>query len=371
MNGGNLPLAGRYANVGTSHASPARVVELFFEHLAELDFALGVIPFAAALLAGYALVRFRFPPRATVFASVALGATFWLLLETAYDAAAFDAFGARPGHGSGVVDLSALHERYLIYLVPLFLVALVASLPLFRAKAIPASRHLVIAAGAAALPALIPFGNVINTGSAVDTFALQAFAKVTSGTITPAPHATVVAVGVSALLAFGYVRSAAAPVPSLAVSMTVLALVAMSALELGRQTIAVAGTGRNASRTNWIDRTIAGRGQVSLVGGGRVQPAELDQTAFWNRSISRVYYTCSVAFGADFGEEALTLDRANGQLKSAAGPLRARYAVVPTAFRVPGRVLARDKSSRLVLIAPSGGVLRIPVRARPSLSCAG
>ena len=127
MNGGNLPLAGRYSNVGTAHASAWRVVELFFEHLAELDFAVGVIPFAAALLAGYALFRFGFPRRALGFASVAVACTFWILLEVALDAAAFDATSSHPKGRTAFTDLPRIHERYLIYLVPLFLVALFAT----------------------------------------------------------------------------------------------------------------------------------------------------------------------------------------------------------------------------------------------------
>src|SRR5207248_2781869 len=114
MNGGNLPLAGRYANVGTAHASAWRVVALFFQHLAELDFAVGVIPFAAALLAGYALARFGFPRNGLVFASVAVASTLWLLLEVALDAAAFDATSPRQQARSAFNALPRLHERYLI-----------------------------------------------------------------------------------------------------------------------------------------------------------------------------------------------------------------------------------------------------------------
>jgi len=70
------------------------VFALFFQNLAELDFAVAVIPFAAALLAGYALLRLGFPRNPLVFAAVAVASTFWLLLETALDAAAFDATNA-------------------------------------------------------------------------------------------------------------------------------------------------------------------------------------------------------------------------------------------------------------------------------------
>ena len=50
------------------------------------------------------------------FAAVSLCVSAWFLLEAAYDAAAFD----------GVGDLPRIHERYLIYLAPLFIVATLA-----------------------------------------------------------------------------------------------------------------------------------------------------------------------------------------------------------------------------------------------------
>src|SRR5207253_4098502 len=136
-NGGNLPLAGRYSNVGHSHANALRVIELFFQHLAGLDWAVGVIPFAVALVAGYALVRLGFPRKALVFASVAVASTFWVVLEVAFDAAAFDATRNLPHVRPGFVDLPTFHERYLIYVVPFFLVALFAAFDL-RRVAVPA-----------------------------------------------------------------------------------------------------------------------------------------------------------------------------------------------------------------------------------------
>jgi hypothetical protein len=365
MNGGSLPLAGRYANVGTSHASPLRVFELFFQHLGELDFAVGVIPFACAMLCGYALVRFGYPRKALVFATVAAATTFWLLLEVAYDAAAFDAVSQHPRHVTGPFDVPRIHERYLIYLVPLFLVALVAALPLLR-KRFPAPRHLVIAAVAAALPATIPFGNVISNVVSFESMALQPFAKIVHGELVPIPHATLLIVILSALLALGYFRASARPLPSLAVSMTAVALFGLSALELERQAIPVsrAGIGLPAHK-DWVDRAVGGGNQVSLVGGARVDAAALEETAYWNPSISRVYYTCGIAFGTDFGEQRLTLDKRNGSLASPSGTLHTRYAVVPAAVGFAGRILATDEPGKLVLLVPAGGVLKLPAGPRP------
>ena len=368
-NGGALPLAGRYSNVGTAHASPLRVVELFVQHLAELDFAVGVIPFAAALLGGYALIRSGFPRTALVYASVAVASTVWLLLEVAFDAAAFDATTSHPRPSASLVDLPRIHERYLIYVMPLFFVALFAALPLLRAR-IPLRRHLVIAGAAVALPLVIPFGTVINDTSPIDSFALQAFAQMNAGAIVPIAHPTLAILFISALLAFGYVHAVTRPAPLFAVSITAAALLGMSALELGRE----AGSTPSAklglpANADWVDRAVGEHGDVSLVGGAAVRRIALEETAYWNLSIGHLYYTCKVAFGSDFGEERLTSAGADGTLTGPAGAIHTRYAVVPTAFGIRGRVLAHDPAGKLVLLAPSGRTLSVPPARRSALRC--
>jgi hypothetical protein len=372
MNGGDLPLAGRYANFGTAHVHPLRVVELFVQHLAGLDFAVGVVPFAAALLAGYALFRSGFPRGGPlVFASVALATTFWILLEVAFTAASFDATSLHPQPGAGATDLPRIHERYLIYLVPLFLVALGAALPLLRGR-IPLPRHLAIAAAAAALPAAIPFGTVINATNGVDTFSLQIFARELPATVVPIKHATLVVLALSGLAAFVYLCAAFQPLPLLAVAITAVAFVGLSAVELGRQTkrIGPAALGLPA-HANWVDRVVGGHGDVALVGGAGVRRVALEETAFANLSITRVYRTCSVVFGSDFGEQPLTLESASGVLRAPSGTLHTRYAVVPAALDLPGRVLARDPAGKLVLLAPWRGTLVVPPGRRSLVGCAG
>ena len=343
-NGGGIPLAGRYSNVGTSHASPLRVFELFFQHLAELDWAVGVIPFAAALLAGYALVRFRFPQRALLFASVAVATTFWLLLEVAYDAAAFD--GTRNlAHPPAFYDLPRIHERYLIYLVPLFLVALFATLGVRRSP-----RELVGAAVVAALlPALIPFGTVINGTSVFDSFALLLFGTTKAGRTVPVQHATTLIVVLSALLACAFLLAASRRLhPPAAVFATALVFLAFSALEFGNQVTGVTAKDFGLpAHPDWVDRVVGSDANVSLVSGSGNRTLPVRETAFWNASIRRVYYACSPAFGSDFGDQPLT------------GTVRTRYAVVPASLGVAGRVLARDPAGKLVLVAPSARTLRV------------
>lgn len=370
MNGGDLPLAGRYAGVGTAHASPLRVLEIAVQHLAELDFAVGVVPFAAAVLAGYALMCFGFPRKPLVFASVAVASTVWLLLEVAFDAAAYDTTSSHPRTAVRLVDLPRIHERYLIYLVPLFLVALVVALPLLDGK-FPRRRHVAIAALAAALPATIPFGTVINVTNGLETFALQPFGRAVSGEVVPIPHVTLVVLALSALMALGYLRAAAQPIPSLAVAVTALVLLVVSGLELGQQTSRLSRTVLGVpSHPNWVDRVVGSHSRVTLVGGDGVHRQALGQTAFSNASITRLYYVCWAAFGSDFGEQRLTLDGASGTLTGPSGVIHTRYAVVPAALGVRGRVLARDPEGKLVLIAPTRRTLMVPPGRRSALPCA-
>jgi hypothetical protein len=351
MNGGNLPLAGRYANVGTAHASAWRVVELFFQHLAELDFAVAVIPFAAAVLAGYALVRSGFPQRPLIFASVAVASTFWFLLEVALDAAAFDGTDAHPRHPSAFTDLPRLHERYLIYLVPLFLVALFAALDLRRPLRTtrPLAGAVVVSA---LLPALIPFGTVVNGTTAIDSFALVVFKASRGGSTVPTAHATTGIVALSGLLAVVFALAVTRLLPPMAaVAITAVAFLGLSTLELANQITPIPRTQLGLpAHADWVDRVVGSGGNVSLVGGPGVKTAWLRETGFWNASIARVYFTCTASYGVDFGEQEL----------SAGAAIRTPYAVVPASSTVSGRALARNPVGRLVLIAPTGGTLRIP-----------
>jgi hypothetical protein len=353
-NGGNLPLAGRYANVGHSHASALRVFELFFQHIAGLDWAVGVIPFAVALLAGFALVRLGFPRKALVFASVAVASTFWLVLEVAFDAAAFDATKNLPHVRPGFVDLPTFHERYLIYLVPFFLVALFAAFDL-RRVALPAL--VGSAAVAALLPALIPFGTVVNGLNAVHSFSFLMFGRTVSGRTVAVAHATTLAIALSTLLAVVFLLAASRRLPPpVAVLVTALVFLGLSTLEVGRQLTPIARTELGLpAHANWVDRVVGSHETISIVGGAGVPMAAVRETAFWNSSIARVYYTCLPNFGADFGEQ---------QLSPSTG-LPSRYAVVPASWDVSARVLARDREGKLVLVTPRAGRLRVPA----ALSC--
>jgi hypothetical protein len=354
-NGGSLPLAGRYANVGHARANPLRVVAIAVQNLAGFDFALGVIPFAGALLAAYALARSGFPRRALAFGCVAASVAFWFLLEVAFDAAAFDRRTA-PGHAAQLTaNLPTIHERYLIYVVPLFLIALVAVL---RAR-VPARAQLAAAATAALLPLAIPFGRVVNTTLVADSFGLQMFGRVVNGAVAPIASPRIVAIAVAGTLGLSYLYAVLRPRPSFAIVMTVLAFLVLSSL--ARVRLIGTANGLSAAQPaqhDWVDRAVGGA-DVALVGGRGATRIALLNTAANNLSISRLYTTsCELAFGRDFGERPLT------------GPVAARYAVVPHGLRVPGRRIASAPKQGLVLIAPRGGVLTVSPTKLRGLDCA-
>jgi hypothetical protein len=349
--GQGLSVAGRYAVVGrVPIPSPWRVLELAVQHFAGLDLALGVFPLVAALVAAF--VFFRSDARRSPFAAVALSVTGWLLLETAYDAAAFGE------------ELPRLHERYLVYLVPLFLVALLATVRLPESKA-PSRVYLAASVPAALLPVVIPFHSVINISSVVDSFGLQLFALGRGDDVVPIPHVTVVAVWAAATFALTYfiVRKRMRGVVVLAL----FVFIVMSTVI--RTRIEGAGTAARdvlPAHRDWVDRPKP-PGDVILVAGQSDVTSALE-TAFYNLSITRVYTVCNRVFGPDFGEQRISIDK-TGRLRGSAGIVNARYAVVPVALGVRGRVVARNSKGRELLVAAANGVLRVSAAKHDKPSC--
>jgi hypothetical protein len=361
VNGGAIPLAGIYANVGSEDVKPLKVVELAVQHLAELDLALGVAPFAGALLAAYLLVRRRFASEQLMFGAVAVSVTTWLLLEVAYASAALDV----PGSST---SSPRIHERYLIYVLPLFLTAFVASLDAVRSRA-PLLVQLAVAGAAAVLPVAIPFGRMINDTVAVDSLGLQMFAIGVHGKTRAVPHATIVAAVLGTVLAGAYLYSSLRRRAKVAVATTTIFLLMVSALvgavharaHLPGETAAMAAN----ARSGWVDAATEGHPAI-LVGGAHRQRAALLLTAFQNLSITRVYATCNEIFGVAFGEKRLTLGRSTVLLDHGAR-VEARYVVAPVDLAVQGRVIARSPIDRFELVAPSSGALSL----RRPLRCTG
>jgi Dolichyl-phosphate-mannose-protein mannosyltransferase len=342
--------------INDGYPNPLRVGEQIVRHLAALDLATGVIPFVGTLIAAYAFVKYGARRDVGVFASVAVSVTAWLLLEVGF----FGDFVIR------TAQIPRIHERYLFYVIPLFVISLLAAVRLPSAKA--SLRAYEVAAGIAALlPALIPFRSVINNTIVADSFALQPYGRSVGDAIVPVAHATIAAICIAGLFALVYVLMRNRMV-GVCVSV-LLVFVFMSALVRSR----VVGAARGATaavlpqQRDWVDRAKP-KGGVVLVSGPGATDLAVFETAFNNLSISRVYYLCAPVFGTVFGEERLRTDNA-GRLRDGAGYVNAAYIVVPSSVRILGRVLARDRRGHLALVAPTNGRARVASGEHDAVNC--
>jgi hypothetical protein len=340
-----LAVFGRYAGVGrVGLPSPWRVLELAVHHLAGLDLAVGVIPFLAALVAAVVFVRSGFPAHFLPFAVVAVSLTGWLLLQIAVDAALYDVPGG---------DEPRIHERFMIYAVPFFLIALLKVVHIAETRA-SERVHLAAAALAAALPAVLPFDTYVNRTNGFENFALVPFGETNrAGELVAAPWARAFAILVAATLALSYVRMLRGRLRrTLVYVAAVFAVVSAfvwsridSASEFGRSTL--------PAHVDWVDRANPS-GRVVLVAGEN-EVAALE-TAFYNLTIARVYTLCEVTFSSEFGERRVALNRA-GAVRAGSEQVRADYAVVPAKLGIEGEVVARNRQGGQVLIAPVAGRL--------------
>jgi hypothetical protein len=356
---GARSFGGVYSGLGEARfPRPWRLFELAVQHLAELDLAVGVIPFAGALVAAYVLLRYGARAEAFVFAAVAVSITGWLLLEVGV-------LGDFVSRGPAA-EVPRMHERYLFYVLPLFLIALVAVVRLPASK-VPFRAYEAAALVAAVLPALIPFRSVINNTIVADSFALQPYGRAVGDTIVPIAHTTLAAVSGAALLALIYLL-----IRNRTVGVTVLvALVFVMMSGLVRSRIVGAAKGATTAvlpvHRDWVDRAAPSSG-VALVAGKGASDLAVFETAFNNLSISRVYYVCQPLFGAPFGEQRIWADR-TGRLRDQAGYVNAAAIVVPARLNVRGRVVAHDRRGHLVLVAPTGGRLPMSPAARVAWNC--
>ena len=352
-----LALTGIYAGAfQEGFPNVPRVLEEIVWHLAGLDLAVGVIPFVGALVAAYAFLKYGARREVGVFASVAVSVTIWLLLEVGF----FGDYVARSG------QIPRIHERYVFYVLPLFVIALLAAVRLPASKA-PFRVYEAAAVVAAALPAVIPFRSVINNTIVADSFALQPYGKAVGDIIVPTAHATLAAVCGAVLLALIFLL-----LRNRTVGIGVLVLVVflfMSALVRSR----VVGAARGATAAvlpahrDWVDRTNPSS-DVALVAGPGTSDLAIFETAFNNLSISRVYYVCTPVLGAAFGEQRIWADQ-GGRLRDATGYVNAGYLVVPPALKVRGRVVARDTKGHLALIASADGHARVAIAKRGIMNC--
>jgi hypothetical protein len=355
-----LSVLGRYSVVGRSGwPDPWHFLNVLIQHLAGLVIAVQIVPFVGTLVAAIVFVRARSRLKDHVaFAAVSASAAMWLLLEVSFNAAVFDHVGGG--------DVPRIHERLLIYLVPLFLVGLFAAYRVARRTASPRV-FLVAACVTALLPLAIPFGTVVNFTVTYDSPGFNPFAQVVSSYLVPRPHATVEAFWIAATMSFVYVYVRTRLRAIVVLMLFLFIFVSTSALT---RIEGVSNQDRSVlpEHVGWVDRAKPA-GDVILVASQDPATQELE-TAYFNSSIKRVYTICRGTFGPEFGEKRLTVDR-SGRMRGPSGRVAAPYVVGRVGLGLRGRVVARNRPGHEVLVAPQDGQVRVAAGTRPAPECTG
>ena len=316
-----------YSGAAEAHYSLRDVARWSVLHLAELVFAVGLIPASALIvLAGLAWAAPRATqPRERVFLALTVATTFWMVLLV----------GAFASHYSLRIE-----ERNMFYAEPLLLLALVIWLD----KGLPRPPRLTAAAVVvpAALLLSLPFESLFNVPVLGDTPGLIPLSRV-------AAHLQEGIDGTRVLLALGVLAAGLffalvsrrwgvvlAPIGIALFLVFSSVTVLKSWAAQARATHASQGT----NDLSWIDKTIGPDADAAflLTPDFQVDPHPLWQSEFWNRSVRRVFLLDALDPNG-YPAIPTTLDRA-GRLVTAPGTRQPKYVVTAPGVNVDGRLLA-------------------------------
>jgi len=318
---------GAYAGTTGAHYSLRDVARWSVLHLAELVFAVGLIPASALIvLAGMAwAVPRATAPRERVFLALAVATTFWMVLVV----------GAFASHYSLRIE-----ERNLFYAEPLLVLAFV----LWLDKGLPRPPRLTAAAVVvpAALLLSLPLESLFNLSLLGDTPGLIPLMRV-------AAHLKEGIDGARVLLALGVLvaglffalvprRWGVVLAPIGIALFLVFSSVTVWKAWLGQARATHASQGTND--LSWIDKTIGSDADAAFLFTSDLQadPHPLLQSEFWNNSVRRVFLL-DAADPNGYPAIPTTLSR-DGRLTTAPGTRQPKYIVTAPGVDVDGKLLA-------------------------------
>ena len=331
-------LLGAYGAAGDAGYDAREVARWLLYHVAELDLALGFVPFAATIVLA-SLVR-RLERRQQVFLVGSLVLTAWLLVQVA-------AFASRHAH--------RVEERNLFYVAPLLLIALLVWID--RGLPRPRVATAVAAAATVALPAFLPFAQLVDVPAVSDTFGLLLWWDVHHSGV-PIDRVWIAAVAAAALAVLLLVACPprfAVVLPALLAGFFVVSTDAVEA-RVRQASLGALFQGITRPERDWVDRAVRRDGEVAAIWSGRLDVFSVIQNEFFSKSVGPVY-TVGPPLPGGLPQTPLTQDRATGVFEDANGPVGARYALVDDSLPIAGEVRARDRQKGLSLVLV-GGVLR-------------
>jgi hypothetical protein len=320
-----LDLLGAYRGARDQAYEPVEVLRWLAWHVAELDLALGIVPFAALLLCLALARRLDERERAFVIGSAVL--TAWLLLQVA-------AFASRYS--------VRVQERNLFYVMPLFLAALI----LWVERGMPRPRvPTALAVGAAAvLPAFLPFGRLIDVSAVSDTFGLLFWWDVHDAGVglDRLWIAALAAGAIAAALVVLVPRRTAWVLPGV-----VFAFLLVSGQPVEERirdaSIGALFQGITTER-DWIDAAVGPDADVAALWSGRLDWLTVGENEFFNRSVGDVHYLRD-PLPSGLLQHASSPDAATGHLG-----IDAPYVLVDASVPIVGEEVARDETKGMRVI---------------------
>lgn len=242
----------------------------------------------------------------------------------------------------------------MFYLAPLFLIALV----LWVERGLPRPRLPVAAAaaGAAVLPALLPYSTLVGVSAVSDTFGLLPWWTVHEwGVPVDRLWLVVLAACAAAALAFALL-----PVRfGLMLPALVLLFFAVTTQPVDERTrdasIGALFQGITQPQRDWVDRAVGG--EVAAIWTGRVDPLTVLENEFFSRSVGRVYTTGAGQVPGALAQEPLRHDEETGLLHDPGGrTVRTPYVLVDESLPLVGRTVARDRQKGMAVVAATGSL---------------
>ena len=320
---------GIYQIVSNTHYSVRDVARWAVYHLAEIGFAVGVIPACALiiLIVGAARRGAQTNEAERAFIGVTIAATLWFVVQVAAFASKFSL---------------RIEERNMCYLEALLLLALVV----WIARGAPRPF------GAATLAVVIPIALLISipfealvTGAVVsDTFAFVPLLRLTERLPGGVEEVrTLVAIG--ALVA-GALFATIPARAKIALPAAVAVFLLISSYYVFRREEGQALAARASSQTpdaSWVDHRIGRNSRAVFLFTSDLSqdPHAYWQTEFWNRSL-KTTYELGAPDPTGFPSTATTYDPATGVITPDGVPATdvPRFAVIANRLRLNGRLLA-------------------------------
>ncbi len=333
-------ILGGYSVTTTDASYPVwRSVRWIAYHLASLDLALWVVPFAALIVL---TANARHLDRALrVYCAAAVSLCVFLTVEVAIFASTWS---------------QRVEERNLFYLAPLLLIALMAWIE--RGQPRPARAAVAAAGVAAALPGVIPFLKLMNINAQSDTPYLLPWWWLGDGPVGR-PNVALVAVTVSIGLGAAFLWLPRRYAPVLPVLVALGFFLTWLPLELWNHSFANLSraaytTGIGRVPLSWVDDAVGRKADVTIVWTGN-NPYRGWENEFWNRSIKHVYRLGQDTLIAAGSEPKLTIQQSTGLLRDPSGrTVRVRYVLADPAAQVLGTPVATDEDKQMILYRVNG-----------------